>query len=123
VPELSRFYGIVIGMFAEGQGRHHRPHFHAFYQEHAAVFAIDPVELIAGSLPRTQKRLVEAWAELHQQTLFKRKSLQAIITQVRNYLMRRAIEHAPAQLCRGDLMKMRLNTLSESVFMATSRTS
>jgi hypothetical protein len=69
VPELSRFYGIVIGMFAVGQGRHHRPHFHAFYQEHAAVFAIDPVELIAGSLPRTQKRLVEAWAELHQQEL------------------------------------------------------
>jgi hypothetical protein len=31
--------------------------------------AADPVELIAGSLPKRQKRLVEAWAELHQQEL------------------------------------------------------
>jgi hypothetical protein len=26
-------------------------------------------ELIAGALPRTQRRLVEAWAELHQDEL------------------------------------------------------
>jgi hypothetical protein len=66
VPELSRFYGIVIRMFTESGAPHQRPHFHAFYQEHAAAFAIDPPELIAGSLPRRQRRLVEAWAELHQ---------------------------------------------------------
>lgn len=36
-----------------------------YYQEHVAVFGIDPVELLAGELPRTQRRLVEAWAELH----------------------------------------------------------
>ena len=29
----------------------------------------DPVELIAGELPRRQQRLVEAWAELHQEEL------------------------------------------------------
>jgi hypothetical protein len=33
------------------------------------VFSLDPVELIAGSLPRRQQRLVEAWAELHQAEL------------------------------------------------------
>jgi hypothetical protein len=33
------------------------------------VFSIDPVEMIAGSLPRRQTRLVEAWAELHQAEL------------------------------------------------------
>jgi hypothetical protein len=41
------------------------PHFHAYYQEEAAVFAISPVALIAGSLPQRQRRLTEAWAELH----------------------------------------------------------
>lgn len=34
-----------------------------------AVYTIDPVELSAGSLPRRQQRLVEAWAELHQAEL------------------------------------------------------
>ena len=39
------------------------------YQEEIGIFSIEPVELIAGSLPKRQKRLVEAWAELHQQEL------------------------------------------------------
>ena len=34
-----------------------------------AILAIDPVDLIAGGLPRRQQRLVEAWAELHQSGL------------------------------------------------------
>jgi hypothetical protein len=33
------------------------------------VFGIDPIELIAGDLPRRYLRLVEAWAELHQNEL------------------------------------------------------
>ena len=53
-------------MFAEVGAEHHVPHFHAYYQEEVGIFSIDPVEMIAGSLPRRQKRLVEAWAELHQ---------------------------------------------------------
>ena len=47
-------------------GPHHLPHFHAYYQDEAAVFSIEPIELIAGALSRRQRRLVEAWAELHQ---------------------------------------------------------
>jgi hypothetical protein len=69
VPELSRFFGIIIRMYMEAGGPHHLPHFHAYYQDDAAVFSIDPVELIAGTLPRKQRRLVEAWAELHQDEL------------------------------------------------------
>ena len=66
MPELSRFFGIVIGMFPEPQVQHHRPHFHAYYADSSAVYAIDgDVELLAGSLPRRQRRLVEACAELH----------------------------------------------------------
>lgn len=56
-------------MFVEAGAPHHRPHFHTYYQDAAAVFAIDPVECIGGSLPRTQQRLVEAWAEIHCEEL------------------------------------------------------
>ena len=69
MPELSRFYGIIIRMYWEANAPHHRSHFHAYYQDEVAVFSIDPVELIAGSLSRRQQRLVEAWAELHQTEL------------------------------------------------------
>ena len=65
MPELSRFFGIIIRMFVETGGQHHRAHFHAFYQEHAAVFAVDTLECLDGSLPKPQQRLVEAWAEIH----------------------------------------------------------
>lgn len=61
MPELSRFFGIIIRMYAEANVSHHAPHFHAYYQEHVAIYTIDPVELIAGTLPRRQQRLVEAW--------------------------------------------------------------
>ena len=56
-------------MFAEPDTPHHEPHFHASYQQEEAVFGIDPVELLSGSLPRRQQRLVEAWAELHRDEL------------------------------------------------------
>ena len=71
MPELCRFYGIVIQMYFEEGERHHRPHFHARYQDHLAAFAIQPVGMIAGSLPQRQRRLVEAWAELHQAELLR----------------------------------------------------
>lgn len=69
MPELSRFFGIIIRMFTEVGGQHHVAHFHAYWQDEDAVIGIDPVELIAGYLPTRQRRLVEAWAELHQRGL------------------------------------------------------
>jgi hypothetical protein len=54
VPELSRFFGIVIRMFSEVGEPHHVAHFHG----EAAVFSIRPVDLIAGTLPNKQRRLV-----------------------------------------------------------------
>lgn len=69
MPELSRFFGIVIRMFLEAGAQHHVPHFHAYYGEHVGVFSIDPTEQIAGGLPKRQQRLVEAWAELHRDEL------------------------------------------------------
>ena len=55
-------------MYAE-RGPHNLPHFHAYYQGDAVVFSLDPIEVLAGSLPRRQMRLVEAWAELHADAL------------------------------------------------------
>lgn len=52
-------------MFAEPDSPHHLAHFHAYYQGDVAVFGIDPVELLGGTLPNRQRRLVEAWAEMH----------------------------------------------------------
>lgn len=49
-------------MFVEAGGHHHRAHFHAYYQDQAAVFAVDTIECLGGSLPKAQQRLVEAWA-------------------------------------------------------------
>ena len=69
MPELSRFFGIVIRMFVEAGMPHLRPHFHAYYQGHAAVFSLDSIECLGGGLPVSQRRLVEAWAEIHRAEL------------------------------------------------------
>lgn len=69
MPEIARFFGIVIRMYAEAGGVHHLAHFHAQYQDFGAIFSIEPVQLIAGTMPGRQQRLVEAWAELHPEEL------------------------------------------------------
>jgi hypothetical protein len=56
-------------MFVETGAPHHVPHFHAYYRDAVAVVGIEPIEILAGSLPRRQQRLVEAWVELHQPEL------------------------------------------------------
>ena len=69
MPELSRFFGIIIRMYMEAGVPHNLPHFPAYYHDDTAIFSLDSVERIAGDLPRRQRRLVEAWAELHQEEL------------------------------------------------------
>jgi hypothetical protein len=69
MPEISRFFGIIIRMYLEIGEQHHKPHFHAYYQDDVGIYNIDPIEQIAGILPKRQQRLVEAWAELHQTEL------------------------------------------------------
>ena len=67
MPRVSYFFGISIRMYAD-EGIHHRPHFHAKYGEYSASFGFDG-QLIAGSLPAAQLRLVSQWAQLHQSEL------------------------------------------------------
>jgi hypothetical protein len=68
VPEISRFYGIIITMYYEF-GRHQLPHFHARFGEYKATFTITPPALLAGAMPRKQQNLILGWAELHGQEL------------------------------------------------------
>jgi Domain of unknown function (DUF4160) len=69
MPEISRFYGIIIRIFAEAGVSHHAAHFHAYYQGDEVVIEIKTAEVLAGSLPRKQLRLVQAWTELHEEEL------------------------------------------------------
>ena len=71
MPEISRFFGIVIRMFTETGAPHHVPHLHAYYQNQKATFRIDTGDVLAGSLPRRQMRLVEAWIELYRDELMR----------------------------------------------------
>lgn len=66
MPELSRFYGIIIYMFAKD---HNPPHFHAKYGEFVGIIDIRTGEIIEGALPRRALRLVQDWAELHKEEL------------------------------------------------------
>lgn len=66
MPELSRFYGIVVRMFFNDHGP---PHFHAYYGSDEALFAIEPLSLIAGRLPPRATGLLVEWASLHQEEL------------------------------------------------------
>ena len=49
MPEVSRFFGIIIRMFVEAGGQHHMPHFHAYYQDDVGIYDIEKVERLAGS--------------------------------------------------------------------------
>jgi hypothetical protein len=66
MPEISRFFGIVIAMYYRD---HAPPHFHAFYGEAQAAISIATMDLIAGSLPPRATALVVEWALLHRSEL------------------------------------------------------
>jgi Domain of unknown function (DUF4160) len=66
VPEISRFFGIVITMYYRD---HLPPQFHASYSEHEALIAIETLKLIRGRLPRRAMGLVLEWAALHRKEL------------------------------------------------------
>ena len=59
---------MIIRMYCASQ-EHNPPHFHAYYGEYRATIDINTCELIEGSLPKKQLKLVLAWAELRQDEL------------------------------------------------------
>ena len=67
MPEISRFYGIVIRMFFDD---HNPPHFHAVYGEDEAWFDINTMAVFNGNLPSRALGLVVEWASMHQTELY-----------------------------------------------------
>ena len=70
MPELSCFFNIVIKMIFPDNVQHNKPHFHVYYAEYEASVGVDG-ELLAGSLPVKQLKLVQAWAAIHEEELYR----------------------------------------------------
>ncbi|MDD5697814.1 MAG: DUF4160 domain-containing protein [Victivallaceae bacterium] len=68
MPTISMFYGIIIRMYFSPQ-EHNPPHIHVYYNEYKILFNIETLNFMEGKLPIKQKRLVQAWAELHREEL------------------------------------------------------
>ncbi|MCX7121562.1 MAG: DUF4160 domain-containing protein [Gammaproteobacteria bacterium] len=66
MPEISRFFGMIILMYWD---EHNPPHFHVKYGEYTASINIRTLALIEGKLSRRALALVLDWAELHQAEL------------------------------------------------------
>jgi hypothetical protein len=66
LPEICRFYGIVIKMFWDD---HEPPHFHAEYGEHVAIIGIQTLAIIDGWLPSRALGLTVEWASARRDQL------------------------------------------------------
>lgn len=69
MPEISRFYGIVIKMLFNDNDKHHKPHVHVYYGEYEASVSLDG-EVLEGKLPLKQYRMVSGWMALHEDELY-----------------------------------------------------
>ena len=65
MPEISRFYGIVVRMFFSD---HNPPHFHVEYQDYDAIINIKD-GIVKGEMPKRALKLVFEWLELHEDEL------------------------------------------------------
>ena len=63
MPEITRFYGIVVKIFFTKE--HNPPHFHAVYGEHNGIIEINTLEMIEGDLPIKAQNLIKEWASLY----------------------------------------------------------
>lgn len=66
MPEISRFFGIVIAMFYND---HAPPHFHVRYGGERALIGIETLVLLEGRLSPRALGLVMEWASSHQAEL------------------------------------------------------
>jgi len=68
MPEICRFYGIVIKMFFKPK-EHEPSHLHALYGENIGIFDLRTMKMTAGDLPGKAQELVEEWMSINQQKL------------------------------------------------------
>lgn len=66
MPEISRFYGMVITMYYND---HPPPHFHIRYGQDKAIIGIDPPELLDGKVPARALAFALEWATLYRNEL------------------------------------------------------
>ena len=62
------FYGIIVRMQSEKGGRHNTPHIHALYGDFEVVMSLDG-DVLEGTFPRKQLKLLVAWIALHEDEL------------------------------------------------------
>ncbi len=63
------FYGVIVLMYYFDDKKHHRPHVHAQYQDDEVILSIPDGEVLAGGLPRSKMKLLQAWIEIHRDEL------------------------------------------------------
>ena len=68
MPEISRFYGIVIKMYFLSN-EHNPPHIHAIYNKNVAVIDIQTLNVIDGYLPNRALKLVKEWLLIHKEEI------------------------------------------------------
>lgn len=68
MPTLSMFYGIIIRMYNEKDGKHNKPHIYAEYQGEELVIALDG-EILEGKMQANKLKLLIAWMEIHKDEL------------------------------------------------------
>lgn len=68
MPEITRFYGIVIKMFFKPK-EHEPSHIHALYGEYMGEFNVRTMEMLQGDLPSKAQELVREWLSMHQAEL------------------------------------------------------
>lgn len=66
MPEISRFFGIIIKMY---YADHPPKHFHAEYNEHRAMISIEDLKIVEGQLPARALNLIIEWATIHKSEL------------------------------------------------------
>lgn len=66
MPEISRFFGIIILMYYND---HPPPHFHVRYGDHKAIIAIESLAVLNGRLPPRALGLVVEWAFMYRDRL------------------------------------------------------
>lgn len=65
MPEISRFYGIIIKMFFKPK-EHEPAHIHAIYNEYVGIFDIHTLEMIDGDFSKQSTRVGRRMAEYKQ---------------------------------------------------------
>ncbi|MGN1036107.1 MAG: DUF4160 domain-containing protein [Rhodocyclaceae bacterium] len=68
MPEISRFYGIIIKMFFKPK-EHEPSHIHAIYNEFVGIFDLKTLQMTEGDLPKKAQELVMEWLQIYQNDL------------------------------------------------------